>query len=115
MGDSEEHDIDDVRTRLIQRYPHLDPEMIEDLIEASFRRLDGCRLRGFVPLLVERAATCTLDATHSRAPADPEPIRTPELPTTPHPAHRAGGAGRDQQLGGCGGFSCVTHHVRRER
>ncbi|WP_143051377.1 three-helix bundle dimerization domain-containing protein [Rhodococcus koreensis] len=36
MGDSEEHAIDVVRTRLIQRYPHLDPEVIEDLIEASF-------------------------------------------------------------------------------
>jgi hypothetical protein len=82
MDDSEEHDIDVVRTRLIQRYPDLDPALIEDLIEASLRRFDGCRIRDFVPLLVERAAARTLDATNSRAPAHPEPMHTPELPTT---------------------------------
>lgn len=82
MDDSEKHNIDVVRTRLIQRYPHLDPEVIEDLIEASLLRFDGCRIRDFVPLLIERAATRTLDATPSRAPAPPEPMLTPELPAT---------------------------------
>ena len=66
MDGNEEHDIDVVRTRLIQRYPDLDPAVIEDLIEASLRRFDGFRIRDFVPLLIERAATRTLDATNSR-------------------------------------------------
>ncbi|WP_009480192.1 three-helix bundle dimerization domain-containing protein [Rhodococcus sp. JVH1] len=54
-------------------------------------RFEGCRIRDFVPLLIERAATRTLDAAYSRAPAQPEPLHTPELPTTPHtePAVRA--------------------------
>ncbi len=91
MDGNEEHDIDVVRARLIQRYPDLDPAVIEDLIEASLRRFDGCRIRDFVPLLIERAATRTLDATYSGAPAQPEPLHTPELPITPHtePAVRA--------------------------
>ena len=84
MDDREEHDIDVVRSRLIQRYPDLAPEVVEDLIVAVLGRFDGCRIRDFVPLLVERAATRTLDSTYSRTPADPEPVRTPELPITAH-------------------------------
>jgi hypothetical protein len=82
MDDREEHDIDVVRIRLIQRYPDLDSEVLENLIVAVLGRFDGCRVRDFVPLLVERAATRTLDATYSRAPAHPAPLRTPDAPTT---------------------------------
>ncbi|PBC39170.1 hypothetical protein CJ179_37660 [Rhodococcus sp. ACS1] len=85
MDDSEEHDIDVVRSRLIQRYPDLDPEVVEDLIVVVLARFDGCRIRNFVPLLVERAATRTLDATYSHPPAYPETVRTLEVPTTAHP------------------------------
>ena len=84
MGDREEHDLDVVRTRLIQRYPDLDSGVIEDLIVAALGRFDGCRIRDFVPLLVERAATRTLDATFRHPPVHPEPTRTPEVPTTVH-------------------------------
>ncbi|MDT2008072.1 hypothetical protein FXW78_34140 [Rhodococcus opacus] len=83
MDDREEHEIDVVRTRLIERYPDLDPVVVEDLIEAALGRLDGCRVRDFVPLLVERAATRTLDAAHSRPVMPAAPVRTPELPPTP--------------------------------
>jgi hypothetical protein len=74
------HAIDVVRIRLGQRYPDLDPEVVGGLIEATLGRLDGCRIRDFVPLLVERAATRTLDATYHRAPESREPMRTPEPP-----------------------------------
>ncbi|EME66992.1 hypothetical protein G352_01352 [Rhodococcus ruber BKS 20-38] len=80
MDDSEVHAIDVVRIRLGQRYPDLDPEVVGGLIEATLGRLDGCRIRDFVPLLVERAATRTLDATYHRAPESREPRRTPEPP-----------------------------------
>ncbi|MFC0449114.1 three-helix bundle dimerization domain-containing protein [Rhodococcus jostii] len=79
MDDREEHDIDVVRTRLMQRYPDLGPEVVEDLIEAALGRFEGCRVRDFVPLLVERAATRTLDATDSRPATSAAPVLTPEL------------------------------------
>jgi len=84
MDDNEKHALDVVRARLFQRYPDLEPEIVEDLIAAALDRFDGCRVRDFVPLLIERATTRTLDATYSRAPAPPEPIRTSELPATAH-------------------------------
>ncbi|WP_213576460.1 hypothetical protein [Rhodococcus sp. USK13] len=71
MDDTEERDIDVVRTRLIQRFPDLEPGVIEDLVVAMLHRFDGCRIRDFVPLLVERAAIRMLDATYSRAPTLP--------------------------------------------
>ena len=84
MDDNEKHALDVVRARLFQRYPDLEPEIVEDLIAAALDRFDGCRVRDFVPLLIERATTRTLDATYSRTPAPPEPIRTSELPATAH-------------------------------
>ncbi|MFD6064873.1 three-helix bundle dimerization domain-containing protein [Rhodococcus wratislaviensis] len=81
MDDREAHDIEVVRSRLIQRYPDLESDVLENLIVAVLGRFDGCRVRDFVPLLVERAATRTLDATYSRAPAPPVPIAT-DVPTT---------------------------------
>lgn len=68
MDDKERQNIDVVRIRLTQRFPNLDPGVVEDLIEATLHRFDGCRIRDFVPLLVERAATRTLEATYSRTP-----------------------------------------------
>jgi hypothetical protein len=82
MDDREEHDIDVVRSRLIQRYPELDSEVLENLIVAVLGRFAGCRVRDFVPLLVERAATRTLDATYRRAPAYPVPMPTADVPPT---------------------------------
>ncbi|MDV6247985.1 hypothetical protein [Rhodococcus opacus] len=80
MDDREEHEIDVVRTRLIERYPDLDPVVVEGVIVAALGRLDGCRVRDFVPLLVERAATRTLGAT-LRGPLTPAaPVLTPEVP-----------------------------------
>ncbi|MDH6292268.1 MULTISPECIES: three-helix bundle dimerization domain-containing protein [Rhodococcus] len=84
MDDREERDIDVVRTRLIQRYPDLDSGVIEDLIAAELGRFDGCRVRDFVPLLVERAAARTLDATFCHPPAHLEPTLTPDVPAIPH-------------------------------
>ncbi|KXX55311.1 three-helix bundle dimerization domain-containing protein [Rhodococcus sp. LB1] len=83
MDDREEHDIGVVQIRLMQRYPDLGPEVVEDLIEATLGRFEGCRIRDFVPLLVERAATRALDAAYRRPVASAAPVRTPELPATP--------------------------------
>ncbi|MDV6278113.1 hypothetical protein R3Q06_32075 [Rhodococcus erythropolis] len=90
MVESEEHDIDAVRTRLIERYRDLDPEVITDVVVATLGRFDGCRIRDFVSLLVERAAVHTLDAEYCSR-ADPESMHAPELPAAAHtaPAVRA--------------------------
>lgn len=81
MGDNERQNIDVVRIRLIQRFPNLEPGVVEDLIEATLHRFDDCRIRDFVPLLVERAAMRTLDATYSSAPMlAAEPVLATEEP-----------------------------------
>ncbi|MHA4848008.1 three-helix bundle dimerization domain-containing protein [Rhodococcus sp. MSC1_016] len=83
MGDNERQNIDVVRIRLIQRFPNLEPGVVEDLIEATLHRFDDCRIRDFVPLLVERAAMRTLDATYSSAPMlAAEPVLATEEPVT---------------------------------
>jgi hypothetical protein len=83
MDDNERQNIDVVRIRLIQRFPNLEPEVVEDLIESTLHRFDDCRIRDFVPLLVERAATRTLEAVYSRAPMLPtEPLLVNEEPVT---------------------------------
>ncbi|MDV7354642.1 hypothetical protein R4282_16720 [Rhodococcus oxybenzonivorans] len=97
MDDHEQRDIEVVRMRLIQRFPDLEPEVLDELIVAIAHRFDGCRIRDFVPLLVERAATRTLDATFSRAPKLTEPALAPELAaaSTREPAARpAAGSAR---------------------
>ncbi|MEU2003311.1 three-helix bundle dimerization domain-containing protein [Rhodococcus sp. NPDC019627] len=83
MDDNERQNIDVVRIRLIQRFPNLEPGVVEDLIEATLHRFDDCRIRDFVPLLVERSATRTLDAVYCRAPMLPtEPLLVNEEPDT---------------------------------
>jgi hypothetical protein len=92
MDDNERQNIDVVRIRLIQRFPDLEPGVVEDLIEATLHRFDDCRIRDFVPLLVERAAARTLDATSSRTPTLPaEPMLATELSalSPPEPVPRS--------------------------
>ncbi|WP_085990423.1 MULTISPECIES: three-helix bundle dimerization domain-containing protein [Rhodococcus] len=77
-------------------------------------RFEGCRIRDFVPLLIERAATRTLDATNSRHRRNPN--RCTHL-NFPPPAHRAGGARHDQQPGraACLRAALTTSVVSGER
>ncbi len=70
MDVTEEQRIDAVRAHLIQRYQFLDADRVDTAIQAAHHRFDGCQIRGFVPLLVERAAT-------------PRPRRIPDH----HPVH----------------------------
>ena len=65
MDVTEQQHIDAVRARLHQQYPDLDPTMVEGVINAAYHRFDGCRIRDFVPLLVERAAARALDTTRA--------------------------------------------------
>ncbi|WP_082833339.1 three-helix bundle dimerization domain-containing protein [Rhodococcus sp. LB1] len=57
MDVTEKQRIDAVRAHLIQRYQFLDADRVDTAIQAAHHRFDGCQIRGFVPLLVERAAT----------------------------------------------------------
>ncbi|WP_420855044.1 three-helix bundle dimerization domain-containing protein [Rhodococcus pseudokoreensis] len=53
-----------MREHLIQRYHHLAHDRVEDAVAAAHHRFGDYRIRDFVPLLVERAATHALDQLH---------------------------------------------------
>ncbi|MFD9668402.1 three-helix bundle dimerization domain-containing protein [Rhodococcus sp. NPDC059968] len=65
---SETQHIDAVRARLYPRYPDLHPYVVDEAIDTALHRFDGCPIRDFVPLLVERAATRALDVAPIRSP-----------------------------------------------
>ena len=77
MDVTERQHIDVVRARLIHRCQFLDPDRVEDAVEAAHHRFDGCRIRDFVPLLVERAATRALDQALTITPSTVYPTVTP--------------------------------------
>lgn len=55
-GDEELLHVERVITRLISRYPAVPPPEIENRVRTIHQRFAGCRIRDFVPLLVEKAA-----------------------------------------------------------
>lgn len=55
-GDEELLHVERVTTRLISRYPNVPPPEIENRVRIIHQRFVGCRIRDFVPLLVEKAA-----------------------------------------------------------
>ncbi|MGW5149848.1 three-helix bundle dimerization domain-containing protein [Rhodococcus koreensis] len=60
MPVTEEQHIAAVRRRLAKRFPHVDPHRIDTAVDTALHRFDGRPVRDFVPLLVERAATTSL-------------------------------------------------------
>ena len=56
MDVTEEQHIDAVRAHLTQRYQFLNTDRVDTAIDTAHHQFDGCRIRDFVPLLVERAA-----------------------------------------------------------
>ncbi|MDF3313419.1 hypothetical protein P3H15_51910 [Rhodococcus sp. T2V] len=77
MDVSEAQHIDAVRARLYRRNPDLHPYVVDETIDTGLGRFDGCPIRDFVPLLVERAATRALDTSPIRSP------RTEHQPAAP--------------------------------
>ncbi|QSE84180.1 three-helix bundle dimerization domain-containing protein [Rhodococcus koreensis] len=73
MDVTERQHIDVVRAHLIQRYQYLDPGRVENAVETAHHRFDSCRIRDFVPLLVERAAVKALDKSLTIAPSSAYP------------------------------------------
>ncbi|MFD7012040.1 MULTISPECIES: three-helix bundle dimerization domain-containing protein, partial [Rhodococcus] len=62
MDVTERQHLDAVRAQLVRRYEFLDPHLVGEMVDTAHHRFDGCRIRDFVPLLVERAAIRSLDA-----------------------------------------------------
>ena len=58
----EDRAIDEVISRLSEKFPSLSHEHIEAVVDEELHRLDGGRVRDFVPVLVERAAKHRLKA-----------------------------------------------------
>jgi hypothetical protein len=69
--------IDAVIHRIAARYPDIDRSRIESLVSDSTHRLDGARVRDFIPVLVEHDVMEQL-----RAEAEPVPISELDLEST---------------------------------
>ncbi|MFZ2173472.1 MAG: universal stress protein [Rhodococcus sp. (in: high G+C Gram-positive bacteria)] len=63
LVEDEPRHIESVSKRLSRKFPDTDPGTIDEAISWALHRFDGTKVRDFVPLLVERAATETLDDT----------------------------------------------------
>ena len=58
---SEQTIIDQVADRLTTRYPTIPAESVTAVVRGVHARFDGRRVRGYVPLLVERFARTQLE------------------------------------------------------
>lgn len=65
VAPDEETRVADVRDRLRQRFPDLDPGLVDRTVSAAHHELDGASVRDFVPILVEKRARDVL-AGHRR-------------------------------------------------
>lgn len=60
--------LEDVRARLVQRFPDLDADTVNAAVDAAYAQLTG-PIRDYVPVLVERAARDLLSRRHEAAAA----------------------------------------------
>lgn len=60
--------LEDVRARLVQRFPDLDADTVNAAVDAAYAQLTG-PIRDYVPVLVERAARDLLSRRHEAATA----------------------------------------------
>ena len=67
VASSEQALIDDLRHRLIKRYPELAPATVVLAVSEAQQRFVDCTVRDFVPLLVERRATKALSGQSAAA------------------------------------------------
>ena len=74
---AESSSIDAAIHRIATRYPEIDRARIESLVSDSAHRLDGARVRDFIPVLVEHDVMEQL-----RAEAEPVPISELDLEST---------------------------------
>ena len=68
----EDRAIDEVISRLSEKFPSLSHEHIEAVVDEELHRLDGGRVRDFVPVLVERAAKQRLKAEAKAVDVSPD-------------------------------------------
>ncbi|MFE5706733.1 hypothetical protein CJ179_30695 [Rhodococcus sp. ACS1] len=74
MDVTERQHLDAVRAQLVRRYQFLDPQLVDEKVNTAYHRFDGCRIRDFVPLLVERAASRSLDAAIAAGATTPATV-----------------------------------------
>ena len=68
----EDRAIDEVVSRLSEKFGALSPEHIKDVVDEELHQFDGGRVRDFVPVLVERAAKQRLKAEAKAVDASPD-------------------------------------------
>ena len=74
-----------VRERLCERYPDLDPALVEAAVRVSHLELTGNPIRDFVPLLVEHAARDRLAFAIQNPSTDDAPSPGPLSTASPDP------------------------------
>ena len=62
----ERHEIARVTARLSVRFLGLEPGVVQATVDRLHRRFEACRVRTYVPLLVERLARTELEAASPR-------------------------------------------------
>ena len=58
----EQHQIDQVVSRLTESFPYVPDHVISETVDSTYRRFDGARIREIVPLFVERSCRATFVA-----------------------------------------------------
>ncbi|GAA1966741.1 three-helix bundle dimerization domain-containing protein [Microbacterium deminutum] len=69
-GRDEQHEIDEVIERLAGRFPTIEHAHVEEIVREEAHKLDGGRVRDFVPVLVEHASHERLRLEAEPAPLD---------------------------------------------
>ncbi|WP_089247210.1 three-helix bundle dimerization domain-containing protein [Rhodococcoides kyotonense] len=64
-GDDESLQIEQIIERLTARYPLASVGAVEHTVRLVYKRFDDCRIRDFVPLLVEKASRLDLEKSAS--------------------------------------------------
>lgn len=65
---NESRELDRLVARLQDRYPDLSADQVRTAVNVAVHAFDGAKVRHFVPLLVERVATESLDYARAKQP-----------------------------------------------
>jgi hypothetical protein len=79
----EDRAIDEVVSRLSEKFPALSTEHIAAVVDEEVHRFDGGRVRDFVPVLVERAAKQRLKAEARAIEVSPDAAAASPAPAAP--------------------------------
>ncbi|SNT29859.1 three-helix bundle dimerization domain-containing protein [Rhodococcoides kyotonense] len=60
IAPEEQRALDEIRTRLTEKFPHADAATVDSAVSEAHQRFDDPKIRDFIPLFVERHAASVL-------------------------------------------------------